>query len=151
MSRAQLRFRCRRNALSSSSGKSTGVTVSISGRRSGTRRARELPFGRLRTSRRRSGSRNAYLKREHGVTVVITHPCHPLHGQEVIVLQFHRQTADPRVVIEGPDGVAHVLPISWTDRALPSEHVACSGSGARLSGLAVLDLLAFLDTLRECD
>ena len=67
------------------------------------------------------------------------------------MLQFHRQTADPRVVIEGPHGVAHVLPMSWTDRALPSEHVACSGAGARLSGLAVLDLLAFLGKLRESD
>jgi hypothetical protein len=85
------------------------------------------------------------------VTVVVTHPCHPLQGQEVIVLQYHRQTPDPRVVVEGPDGVAHVLPMSWTDRALPSEHLACSRPEARLSGLAVLDLLAFLDGLEECD
>jgi hypothetical protein len=67
----------------------------------------------------------------------------------VTVLQYHRRARAPRVAIEGPDGAALVIPLVWTDGALPSEHAACAGEGGRLSGLALLELLQFLDGLAD--
>jgi hypothetical protein len=46
--------------------------------------------------------------------VTITHPCHPLHGQRLQVINLHRG-AEPEIVVQFP-GDHHVrVPLNWTD------------------------------------
>ena len=92
--------------------------------------------------RRRSDGRNAYLRRVHGERVVLTHPCHPLAGRELEVLQYYARGSPRRVVVELPDGTAQCIPLSWTDRGGPSPR----GQGrGRLSGEAVVELVRLLE------
>ena len=50
----------------------------------------------------------------------------------------------PSILVEMPDGTAQCLPVSWTDRARPDPHRAVARGGARLSGLALLELVALM-------
>jgi len=74
--------------------------------------------------------------------VTITHPCHPLRKRELAVLHYRLSSEPPSVLVEMPDGSAHSVPLSWTDRAVPDEETAlCESTSQRISGRAVLELL----------
>ena len=109
----------------------------------GGRRIVPLPASGRR--KRRSDGWNAYLRRVDGETVRITHPCHPLFGQEVAVLHFRLGSESPSVVVELADGTVRCLPLSWTDRALPDAAVAEQGEGRRLSGLGLLEVAELVE------
>ena len=64
-----------------------------------------------------------------------------------MVLQFHRSSV-PRVVVELPGGEARCIPLSWTDRALPSVATEAGRSGQRLWCGALLDVVALLEQWR---
>ncbi|MBN1582960.1 MAG: hypothetical protein JXA89_19785 [Anaerolineae bacterium] len=49
--------------------------------------------------------------------MTITHPGHPLHGQQVQVVHLHR-SAKLEIVIRSPDGHHTRIPASWTDYPL---------------------------------
>ncbi len=92
---------------------------------------------------------NAYLRRARGESVVIAHPGHPLSGRVVAVLHYRPKGGSPTVLVELPDGTAQCIPVSWTDRATPNPHEAASAAGARLSGLALLELVEYLESWEE--
>ena len=96
------------------------------------------------SNRRRSSGWNAYLRRTQGETVRITHPCHPLCGQEVPALHFQLKQEHPVVAIEHADLTVQYIPLSWTDHAAPDPHQLGQSDGARLSGLALLDVVDLL-------
>ena len=86
----------------------------------------------------------AYLRRVHGETVQIIHPCHPLNGRSLAVLHFRSRSQPPHVLIELPDGCGQDVPISWTDRAIPSVHNQCKIEGLRLSPFALLEVAEWI-------
>jgi hypothetical protein len=47
---------------------------------------------------------------------MVTHPHHPLHGQQVMVIRV-RRGADPDLIIRFPDGFYGAISASWTDYA----------------------------------
>jgi len=55
------------------------------------------------------------------------------------------------VAIERPDLTVQYIPLSWTDRACPNPHQLGQQDGARLAGLALLEVLALLAEVKhEC-
>ena len=52
--------------------------------------------------------------------VTITHPYHPLHGQQVEVVRVCRG-ADLDLVVRLPDGLHVAIAMSWTDYAASSD------------------------------
>jgi hypothetical protein len=51
--------------------------------------------------------------------VTITHPYHPLCGQQVKIVRAHHRGADPDLIVQFPDGLHAVIGMSWTDYATP--------------------------------
>jgi hypothetical protein len=101
------------------------------------------------SNRPRSSGWNAYLRRVRGETVVITHPGHPLSGKALAVLHYRPKGRLPSVLVEQPDGTTQCVPLSWTDRASPDPHRAVTVPGARLSGLALVELAGLIEGLEE--
>lgn len=48
--------------------------------------------------------------------MTITHPYHPLHGQQVEIIRIRRGN-DPDLIIRGPGGQHRAIAASWTDYA----------------------------------
>ena len=92
-----------------------------------------------------SSDKNAYLRRVHGETIIITHPCHPLAGQAVAVLHYRPRSRNPSVLVELPDLSVQCLPLSWTERARPDLHRVIQAPEQRLSGLGALEVTELLE------
>ena len=75
-----------------------------------------------------------------GESVTITHPCHPLAGTTLPVHHYRLHGSEPVVAVELPSGTGRLIPLAWTDRAQPEPHAAASAPGARLSGIALLEV-----------
>ena len=60
-------------------------------------------------------------------------------------MHWRPRAAEPEVLVEMPDGTARALPLTATDRAPPNPHRIGAAPGARLSGLALLEVVAFQD------
>ena len=73
-------------------------------------------------------------------TFQITHPFHPLCGQQVEVVRV-RRGADPDLIVRLPDGCHAALAMSWTDYAAPS--------GLNLDPPSVAPHLLDFDGLRQ--
>jgi len=54
------------------------------------------------------------------VRVTITHPHHPLYGQQVEGVRI-RRGADPDLIIQLPNGLHAAIAMSWTDYVARSE------------------------------
>jgi len=80
---------------------------------------------------------------------VITCPGHPLSGKAVPILHRRPGGGVPTVLVELPDGTTQCMPVSWTDRAAPNPHQIASAPGARLSGLALLEVVQHLEIWRK--
>ena len=51
--------------------------------------------------------------------MTITHPYHPLCGQQVEIIRIHHRGADPDLVVQFPDGLHAAIAMSWTDYVTP--------------------------------
>ncbi len=80
---------------------------------------------------------------------MITHPCHPSSGQAVAVLFYRLQAEPPSILVELPDGSTQTVPAAWTDQGPRSPHKLGAAAGARLSVVALLDVLEWLGTLED--
>lgn len=107
-----------------------------------------LPDDCSLTTTTHNSSQTAYLRKVYGETVTITHPGHPLSGVSVSVLHFRSRSHNPHVLIELPDGSAQAVPVSWTDRKVPSIHSQCKIEGLRLSPFALLEAAEWLQKLK---
>jgi hypothetical protein len=67
----------------------------------------------------------------------------------VPALQFQLKHEHPVVAIEHPDLTVQYMPLSWTDRASPDPDQLGQSDGARLSGLALLDVVGLLDQWKD--
>jgi len=52
--------------------------------------------------------------------VTITHPHHPLYGQQVEVIRIRRGT-DPDLIVRLPSGIHAAIAMSWTNYATSSD------------------------------
>lgn len=77
--------------------------------------------------------------------MIVTHPGHPLSGRAVAVLHYRPQGPSPSVLVELPDRTTRCLPLSWTDHGAPDPHRTVIRPGARLSGLALLELIRLIE------
>ena len=70
-------------------------------------------------------------------SIVVTHPFHPLAGQQLVVIfEKRRQSAERVLVCEGGAAGQVTLPIAWTDRApAPAAHRLEAESLAELAAL----------------
>ena len=70
-------------------------------------------------------------------------------ARSVPALHFQLKHEHPVVAIERPDLTVQYIPLSWTDRASPNPHQLGQPDGARLSGLALLEVVALLAQARD--
>jgi len=89
------------------------------------------------------------LRRVDDETVTITHPCHPLCGKPVSALHYRLRPHDPSILVELPDGSAREIPISWTDRAVPSIHSGSASEGIRLCPYALLEAAELVKKIQK--
>jgi len=68
-----------------------------------------------------------------------------MSGTKVAVLHYRPQAPTPSLLVELPDHTAQCLPLSWTDRATPDPFRTAIPHGARLSGLALLELVRLVE------
>ena len=61
------------------------------------------------------------------------------------VLHYRLKSEPPSVVVEFPDLSVQCVPLSFTDRALPNALGSCEPDCARLSGLALLEVVELLE------
>ena len=54
--------------------------------------------------------------------MTITHPHHPLCGQQVEVIRIRRGT-DPDLIVRLPDGLHAAIAMSWTDATAASQSI----------------------------
>ena len=54
----------------------------------------------------------------------MTHPFHPLFGQEYELVVYRHNWGEDRVYFQNPDGALCSLPASWTNAAAPDPFVA---------------------------
>jgi hypothetical protein len=66
----------------------------------------------------------------------------------VPALQFQLKQEHPVVAIEHSDLTVQYIPLCWTERASPDPHQLGQSDGARLSGLALLDVVELLKQWR---
>jgi hypothetical protein len=85
--------------------------------------------------------------------VTVTHPFHPLKGQQVTILRI-RNGADPNLIVRLPDGTHTALTMSNTDFVLPeppqdalASHVLLDPQGLYQLSLLVQRLLARQQTV----
>ena len=56
---------------------------------------------------------------EHLGWVTVTHPFHPLHGQQFAVLKERLVGSVPTVVLRGSSQGTFAVPCEWTSRSVP--------------------------------
>jgi hypothetical protein len=54
---------------------------------------------------------------EHSEWVTITHPFHPLHGQQFAILKERMVGAIPTLVLRGSSQGTFAVPCEWTNRS----------------------------------
>ncbi|MCH7799879.1 MAG: hypothetical protein IID28_15785, partial [Planctomycetes bacterium] len=74
-----------------------------------------------------------------------TQPCHPWRGQPLPIERWDRLTSQPRVHVRLPDGTTQCVPLAWTDQADPNVDESAHGRGIRLSVVALLEAVKWVD------
>ena len=63
----------------------------------------------------------ALVPNEHSEWVEITHPFHPLRGQQFVILKERRVANIPTLVLRGSDLGTFAVPLDWTSNAIVAE------------------------------
>ena len=81
--------------------------------------------------------------------VRVTHPFHPLHGQELDVLAHRVQWGEGRVFYRDPRGHRASMPVGWTSLASPDLHISVAAASSRFRLQDLIDLAALLAGVRR--
>ena len=82
------------------------------------------------------------------VTFTVTHPFHPLAGQQFIALMQRVAYGEPRVFYQDPaTAQVHSLPLAWTDLAPPDPFRLVAGDRALLRFTDLRALAALVQAL----
>jgi hypothetical protein len=80
--------------------------------------------------------------------VTITHPHHPLYGQQVEIVRIRRGT-DPDLIIRLPDGLHAAIAMSLTDYAAPLDHDPPSAPMHLLDFNGLCQVVQLIDLIRQ--
>jgi Family of unknown function (DUF5372) len=91
-----------------------------------------------------NSARSAFPRKRHSAAssddplgfVIVTHPFHPLNGQQLEILYAKRRGADTVFVCAGGFSGQMTLPESWTDRVEPPGTGRLSAEGLAALGAA---------------
>ena len=78
----------------------------------------------------------------------ITHPFHPLHGREIVVVDQRRNRHGDRVWYQVPDGRVRTMPRAWTSLATLDAFEVISAGRAFFRSDDLARLAALLDAVR---
>jgi hypothetical protein len=81
--------------------------------------------------------------------VRVTHPFHPLHGQELDVLAQRVQWGESRVFYRNPQGHRASMPVGWTSMVAPDPYRAVGAARSRFRLQDLIDLAALLAGIRR--
>ncbi|MCA9247222.1 MAG: hypothetical protein KDA42_08915 [Planctomycetales bacterium] len=84
-------------------------------------------------------------------SVAITHPYHPLRGQQFSVLKKRRLGGMETLILRGTGGGTFSVPLAWTDRAKPDPWQAIGKNPPLLSAPSLASLVELLDLLSAQD
>ena len=90
--------------------------------------------------------RNALHDSTRSEWAEITHPFHPLRGQQFLILKTRRVAGVETLILRGTAGGTFAVARDWTDRAQPHP---CTGPGLPAAILDVPTLLALTDLLTQ--
>ena len=88
------------------------------------------------------------LSQQPSQFVTITHPYHPLCGQQVKVIRVCRG-ADPDITVLLPDGLHVVVSMSWTDYATPQGCASPSSPPHLLDFDGLRQAIQLIDRIRQ--
>lgn len=77
----------------------------------------------------------------------MTHPFHPWHGREFVLLGVRQNWSQERVFFLDGEGVQHSLPVGWTDAAGADVFVAVAAGRCALRVADLLELALLVDGL----
>ena len=80
--------------------------------------------------------------------MTITHPFHPLRGQQVEIIRIRRGT-DPHLIVRLPDGIHAAIAVDWTDYATPSDLEPPSVPPHLLDFDGLCQVVQFIDRIRQ--
>jgi hypothetical protein len=78
----------------------------------------------------------------------VTHPFHPWHGREFVMLPVRRTWSEDRVFFLDEDGCQHSLPVGWTDAVGPDVFVAAAAGRSPFRFAYLTALAGLIDGLR---
>ena len=81
--------------------------------------------------------------------VRVTHPFHPLHGQELDVLAQRALWGEARVFYRDPQGHRASMPVSWTSLFVPDPYLTVGAARSRFRLHDLIDLAALLAGIRR--
>jgi hypothetical protein len=85
-----------------------------------------------------------------GLTIVITHPFHPLRGQSFDAVSFGcSHWGEERVIYRGADGTLPTIAVSMTDAEPPDAFRQIAAGRAAFRMVDLLKLRALLDRIDE--
>ena len=84
-------------------------------------------------------------------STTITHPFHPLRGQQFPILKTRRVAGIDTVILKGTAGGTFAVPLAWTDRAKPSPWEAVGKNPPQLDVPSLWTLVELLDSLSQQD
>jgi hypothetical protein len=81
--------------------------------------------------------------------VTITHPFHPLRGQQVEVLSVHDRAGEADLWVSLPDGTTALMAMNATDYATSEATMAMNRTGPRVDWVGLQALGRLLEPLRR--
>ena len=79
----------------------------------------------------------------------MTHPFHPLHGREFVLVTLVRRWGENRVYFHDDQGRAASLPAQWTSILPPDPIVSLSGGRSAFRAQDLLELAGLLRELKS--
>ena len=78
----------------------------------------------------------------------MTHPFHPWHGQQFLLVGVRQNWSEDRVFFLDDQGVQHSLPVGWTDAAGPDPFVVAAAGRCPFRVADLSALAGLIDGLR---
>jgi Family of unknown function (DUF5372) len=78
----------------------------------------------------------------------VTHPFHPWHGREFVLIGVRQNWSEDRVFFFDDRGVQHSLPVGWTDAVEPDPFVVAAAGRCPFPVADLLALAGLIDGLR---
>lgn len=78
----------------------------------------------------------------------MTHPFHPWHGREFVLLGVRQNWSEDRVFFLAEDGCQYSLPVGWTDVVEPDVFVSVASGRCPFRFADLIALAGLIDGLR---